>query len=240
MASYRGHLMFSTALGVGYGAAAIWVGGFSWPAALLGAGITSASGLLPDLDSDSGVPVRVLFSLAAVLTPALLFTRILTLGLPLLQTVLLLGGIALVIRYPFAALFKRLTVHRGMFHSIPGMLITGLLVFLGFHHADIGVRLFMAGGTMIGFLSHLVLDELCSVNFEGAKVHLNKAAGSALKFFSSSRSATLTAYGILLGLAFLAWPDLQSVSRQPFMQDGWRVAGARVLEKIGLNRTTAK
>lgn len=238
MASYRGHLMFSTALGAGYGAAAFWLGGLDWIPAVLGAGITSASGLLPDLDSDSGVPVRVLFSLAAVLTPALLLTRIVALNLPLLQTVLSLGSIGLLIRYPFAALFKHLTVHRGMFHSIPGMFITGLLVFLGFHHADIGVRLFMAGGTMIGFLSHLVLDELCSVNFEGAKIHLNKAAGSALKFFSSSRSASLVAYAILAGLAFLAWPDLQSISRQPFMQDGWRVAGTRVLEKMGLNRTT--
>jgi LexA-binding, inner membrane-associated putative hydrolase len=237
MASYRGHLMFSTALGAGYGAAAFWLGDLHWLAALLGAGLTSASGLLPDLDSDSGVPVRVLFGGAAILTPALLLTRILALGLPLLQTVLLLAGIALVIRYPFAALFKRLTVHRGMFHSIPGMFISGLLVFLGLHHSDVGVRFFMAGGTMIGFLSHLVLDELCSVNFEGAKIHLNKAAGSALKLFSSSRSASLVAYGILAGLTFLAWPDLQSIGRQPFMQDGWRVAGGRVLEKMGLGRT---
>lgn len=238
MASYRGHLMFSTALGAGYGAAAFWLGDLHWIPALLGAGITSASGLLPDLDSDSGVPVRVLFGLTAVLTPALLLTRILAIGLPLLQTVLLLAGIALVIRYPSAALFKRLTVHRGMFHSIPGMFIAGLLVFLGCHHGDVGVRLFMAGGTMIGFLSHLVLDELCSVNFEGAKIHLNKAAGSALKLSSSSRGASLVAYGMLAGLAFLAWPDLQSIGRQPFMQDGWRVAGARVLEKMGVNRAT--
>jgi hypothetical protein len=125
-----------------------------------------------------------------------------------------------------------------MFHSIPGMFITGLIVFLGFQHRDVSVRLFLAGATMIGFLSHLVLDELCSVNFEGAKIHLNKAAGSALKLFSSSRGASLVAYAILGGLAFLAWPDLQTIGKQPFMQDGWRVAGARVLEKMGVNRAT--
>jgi hypothetical protein len=96
----------------------------------------------------------------------------------------------------------------------------------------------LAGATMTGFLSHLVLDELCSVNFEGAKIHLNKAAGSALKFFSSSRSASLVAYALLGGLAFLAWPDLQTIGKQPFMQDGWRVAGARVLEKMGVSRAT--
>lgn len=238
MASYRGHLMFSTALGLGYGAAAIWLTDFHWITAALGTAITSVSGLLPDLDSDSGVPVRVLFTVAAVLTPVLLLTRILALAMPLPQTALVLVGIGLVIRYPFAAIFKRLTVHRGMFHSIPGMFITGLIVFLGFQHRDVSVRLFLAGATMIGFLSHLVLDELCSVNFEGAKIHLNKAAGSALKLFSSSRGASLVAYAILGGLAFLAWPDLQTIGKQPFMQDGWRVAGARVLEKMGVNRAT--
>jgi hypothetical protein len=238
MASYRGHLMFSTSLGVAYGAVAVWVGGVHWTTALLGGGLTSVSGLLPDLDSDSGVPVRALFCLAAVLTPALLLTRILALGLPLLQSVLLILGLAFLIRYPCAAIFKHLTVHRGMFHSIPGMLIAGLVVFLAYHHGDVMVRLFLAGGTMIGFLSHLVLDELCSVNLEGAKIRLNKAAGSAVKLFSSSRTASLTAYAILAGLLYVAWPDLRSVGRQPFMQDGWRVAGARVLEKVGLGPAT--
>jgi hypothetical protein len=55
---------------------------------------------------------------------------------------------------------------------------------------------------MLGFLSHLVLDEMYSVDFMGSRLRANKYAGSALKLFSKSWPATLTAY-LLLGL--LAW-----------------------------------
>ncbi len=57
---------------------------------------------------------------------------------------------------------------------------------------------------MLGFLSHLVLDELYSVDFMGLRVRLNKYAGSALKLASRSWPATLTTYVILAGLGFLA------------------------------------
>jgi hypothetical protein len=57
---------------------------------------------------------------------------------------------------------------------------------------------------MIGFLSHLVLDELSSINFMGFTVKLNKYAGSALKLFSPSWAATATTYVVLVALAFVA------------------------------------
>src|SRR5439155_14992956 len=49
MASYRGHLTFSTALGAAYGALACWHFGMDWPTAALGGALTAVSGLLPDL-----------------------------------------------------------------------------------------------------------------------------------------------------------------------------------------------
>jgi hypothetical protein len=60
---------------------------------------------------------------------------------------------------------------------------------------------------MIGFLSHLVLDEIFSVDFMGLKV--KKSAGSAVKLASKSWGATLTCYGILALLAWLVWRDLE-------------------------------
>jgi hypothetical protein len=74
------------------------------------------------------------------------------------------------------------------------------------------VRLFVAGGVMIGFLSHLVLDELYSVDFMGVGIRLNKYAGSALKLASPSRMATLATYVLLAGLAYLAWNNYQSTA----------------------------
>jgi hypothetical protein len=97
-----------------------------------------------------------------------------------------------------------------MFHSIPAMLIAGLIVFLLYQNPDMNLRCYMAGGVMIGFLSHLILDELCSVDFSGIKIRLNKAAGSALKFYSSSWLTTMTAYAVLVGLAYMASNEVQN------------------------------
>ncbi len=54
---------------------------------------------------------------------------------------------------------------------------------------------------MLGFLSHLVLDELCAVDFRGLKVSVNRFAGSALKLASPSWQATGLTYALLLALA---------------------------------------
>jgi hypothetical protein len=206
MASYQGHLMFSSGLGSAYGALATYYLDLDWGPVFLGAGLTTLGGLLPDLDSDSGVPVRELFGLSAVLTPLMLLPY-LPPHLTSEQRLVLLGGLYLLIRYGVSRVFKRLTVHRGMFHSLPALVIAGLIVFLVYPGHGRGVRLFLAVGTMLGFLSHLVLDELCSVDFTGAVVHLNKYAGSALKFVSPSRGATALTYLLLAGMGYLAYLD---------------------------------
>src|SRR5205823_13701277 len=65
MASYVGHLTFSSMLGAAAGGFAAWQLHLDWGPVFLGAGLTTLGGLLPDLDSDSGVPVREVFGLAA-------------------------------------------------------------------------------------------------------------------------------------------------------------------------------
>jgi hypothetical protein len=205
MASYRGHLVVSASLGAAYGGAALFATSFDWGPACLAAGLTTLGGLLPDLDSDSGVPVREMFNLAAAVTPLLLFDRI-HVDSPERKAVLL-GAIYLFIRYILAYIFKHLTVHRGMFHSIPALLISGLTTYLLYHNPDVRLRLYLAGSVMLGFLSHLVLDELYSVDFTGVRPRLNRYAGSALKLASPSWVATLSTYGVLLALGFLALID---------------------------------
>jgi hypothetical protein len=97
------------------------------------------------------------------------------------------------------------------------MLIAGLAVFLMHHDPDKALtpvetkeRLYLASGTMIGFLSHLVLDELFAVNLMGMVPRLNQFAGSALKLWSKSWLASLTTYAILGLLAYMAWVSIGS------------------------------
>jgi hypothetical protein len=213
MASYRGHLMCSSILGAAWGGLAAWQLHLDWGPVFLGAGLTAVAGLLPDLDSDSGVPVRRTFGIIGIVVPLLVLRRLLRQDVPLGETLVIVLLAHLAIRYGLSHLFKRLTVHRGMFHSIPALCIAGLAVFLLDKRSEMPVRLFLAGGVMIGFLSHLVLDEICSVDFQGLKPHLKKSAGSALKLVSKSWGATLTCYAILASLVLLAWRDLGGVEK---------------------------
>lgn len=217
MASYVGHLTFSSMLAAGYGAAGSYCFDLDWGPVFLGAGLTAVGGLLPDLDSASGVPVRELFGLAAVTAPLLLLPRLQQEGLTPEQTLVILAGIYLVVRYGVSSMFKKLTVHRGMFHSIPALLIAGLAVFLLYTNPNMLQRLYLAGGVTLGFLSHLILDELCSVSFSGVTIQLNQFAGSALKLFSKSWPANLATYALLLGMSYLAWLDLGSP-----LPEGWQ------------------
>ena len=204
MAAFKQHLMFSCALGAGY-TVALRYADLEPTHALLAGGLCGVSGMLPDLDSDSGRPVRELFGVAAAFVPFLLLHRLRHMDLTQDQVLVILIGVYLLIRYGLAEFFKRLSVHRGMFHSIPALLISGLCVFLLYDHDDIGVRYYLAAGVMIGFFSHLALDEIYAVDLGGIVPRLNNFAGSALKLFSASWTANVFTYTLLFMLAAAAW-----------------------------------
>ncbi len=205
MAGFRTHITVSTLCGVVYGGAAVNPLGFTPETAFLAAGVTAVGGMLPDLDSDSGVPVRELSSLAAAVVPLLLMPRLMANGLSHEGVLATLAGLYLLIRYGASWVLNKVSVHRGMFHSIPAMLVSGLLVYLEYHSPDQRIRMLLAGGVMLGFLSHLVLDEIYSVDFNGVRLKLKSSAGSALKLVSPSWIGTAVCYGLLGGLGFLAY-----------------------------------
>src|SRR5262249_49096614 len=160
--------------------------------AVLAAGLTTVGGMLPDLDSDSGVPVREMFGLAAAVVPLLLVPRMIHSDMTreAILASLLFGYVF--IKYVVANVFRRLTVHRGMYHSIPAMLISGLVVYLSYRSPERDIRVLLACGVMLGFASHLILDEIYSVDFRGVRIKLKASAGTAFKFVSSSLIATAT------------------------------------------------
>ena len=58
MAGFRMHVGTAATIGVGYGLAAVKPLGFAPDAAILAGGLTAVGGMLPDLDSDTGRPIR--------------------------------------------------------------------------------------------------------------------------------------------------------------------------------------
>ena len=206
MASYREHLTASSVLGIGVGITAASLG-FTPVQAVLAGCLTGIGGILPDLDSESGRPVRELFSLTAALAPSLMMQRLLEWGGNTEGAMLLAIMIYVSIRYGGAWLLGLLAVHRGMFHSIPAMLIAGELAYLGYKSPAVEVKLLMGIGVMLGFFSHLLLDELYAVEWTGVRVRLNQFAGSAVKLVGKSWPANIFTYGLLFTLSFGVWED---------------------------------
>ena len=204
MAGYREHISVSGLLGVCYGTGAIYAFGFTPVQGVLAGCLTWVAGMLPDLDSDSGKPVREMFGLAAAIAPLVLMQYLQKwAGNPeaaLLAAVLVYATI----RYVGALVFGKFSVHRGMFHSIPALLIAAELTFLAYKSDSLGVKLLMAGGVAAGFLSHLVLDEFYSVEWTGIRLRLNKSAGSAVKLLGKNHFANILAYSLLAGLTYLS------------------------------------
>ena len=97
-------------------------------------------------------------------------------------------GVLLVV-YGAVALFKRLTAHRGLFHSLPGVALYGELVFLGLGFVtDLSwsARWIVTSAAWAGGFSHLLLDELTAVDLEGRRLRNRRSLGTALNLWEAS------------------------------------------------------
>jgi hypothetical protein len=202
VAAFRQHVVFSSLLGAGYTGGLVYLG-MEWVHAALAGTLCAVSGMLPDLDSASGRPVRELFGALAVGVPLLFLRRWQQTGISPEATILLAAGVYCLIRFGVAWIFKHFTVHRGMFHSVPAAVIAAEVVYLADSWPQAYGRITLAGGALLGFLSHLVLDEASSVDASGFRLRLNKAAGSAVKLASRSIPATLLTWLVLALLTYL-------------------------------------
>lgn len=196
MAGFKTHITVSTLAGVGYGAAGAYMG-LPWESAVIAGGLCGVGGMLPDIDSDSGVPFREAISFAAAIVPMLMLSRLAEMGLNYEQMVLAMGGSYLFVRFGIARLLSNYTVHRGMFHSIPAALIFAGLAFLCSGSSNLQLRYFKAAGVFLGVMSHLVLDEIYAVEWTGGRWRFKKSFGTALKMWGDSTWANFSTYAKL-------------------------------------------
>ncbi len=118
-----------------------------------------------------------------------------------------------------------------MWHSYPAAAIAGLAAFLICSGDDVGLRMFKAGGVVAGFMSHLVLDEIWSIERGRVGWRLKKSAGTALKFYGKSTWGNISAYGKLAILLFLVFGDDYAMNKaQEFREQ----LHPRVVEKLPL------
>jgi hypothetical protein len=175
---------------------------------MVGAGACSLAGILPDLDSDSGRPVKEIMSFTAAMIPAMMIPRFHQMGFNSEQIVLAVAMVYLAIRFGVGDVFKRYTVHRGMWHSIPAAACVGLIAFLCVSGSELPIRVFKSAAFVLGFLVHLVLDEIWSVEVRRGRMRIKKSFGTALKFFTTKGLwPNLSTYGKLAALVALIIGD---------------------------------
>ena len=86
-----------------------------------------------------------------------------------------------------------------------GSIFTELADSLVCTSGDLKMRYFKAGAITIGFMSHLILDEIWSVDLRHAK--LKSSFGTALKFWAPCWWANGLAYTVMIGTTLLALKD---------------------------------
>ncbi|MEL7049371.1 MAG: metal-dependent hydrolase [Pseudomonadota bacterium] len=159
--------------------------------------------ILPDIDLKESRASRMFFSGIGVFASfCVLFIAAMHYSIAELW-ILWLGSLVLV-RYGLHAIFHRLSVHRGAWHSLLAGVFWAALTAIFFHHVlgkHEGVAWLGGGFMFIGYMTHLVLDEVYSVDFMDRRI--KASFGTALKLFDSrypSQSAVLAVCtaGILL------------------------------------------
>ncbi len=179
---------------------------------MLAAGLCAVSGMLPDLDSDSGVPLRETSMFVAAIVPMLMIDRFRDLGLSHEAMALAAMLVYLAIRFVAVEFFKRYTVHRGMWHSIPAAMSAGLLAYLVMPCPSESIRVYKSMAVVTGFMVHLTMDEIWSIDMRHG-FRLKSSFGTALKFFGNNALANFSAYAKLALLIFLAFSDHGIVDR---------------------------
>ena len=165
-------------------------------------------GLLPDLDSPTSIPIRIVLATLAVVAG---FLVVFTFGTrySLVELVILWLGCFLFIRYGLLDLFDRATVHRGLIHSIPAGIGFGLITIL------VAFQIFTASAThawlcgtfvTLGFIVHLLLDEFYSVDLSGKKL-LKSSFGTAFSLGSLNQPVGTAALYLAVIALFVLCPS---------------------------------
>ena len=228
MADFKTHVSFSSAAGAAYGTG-IWLLGVPGPTSAVAGGICAIAGMFPDIDSKTSRALQETLYLLAGLVCMLVLLRLRNSNLNG-DLILAIGAATFVLtKFVVGRVVANSTVHRGIIHSIPAALIAGELAFLLSTGPD-AFRFLKAAALVIGFLSHLVLDEIYSVDVRG--IRLKKSFGTALKFTCLKKpKKTVFIYLLLFGLGYLIAYEETWSGRFADRTGHLTTEGIRVLEK---------
>ena len=192
--------------------------------AVIAFGLGTLGGLLPDVDSAHSTSIKVGFNvLSLLMTIMLIFVKSSTYSL--IEMTIVASLVFVGIRYAFLEFFRKISKHRGMFHTVPVAVIWGIVVAsMCQWFFDLNSLVSWVYGFMItwGYLVHLILDETYSVDLGNRR--MKKSSGTAFKFgmFKNKNQKIQTALIYLaIPLLLLIAPETDLVQQAIFSEEAW-------------------
>jgi membrane-bound metal-dependent hydrolase YbcI (DUF457 family) len=162
--------------------------------------------VLPDIDLKDSRPSRAMFAgLAVFFSFAVLFS--VENKYSIAEMLVLWLGTLLLVRYGARNIFFHFSYHRGIWHSLLAAAFCGCLtavVYSKLLGRNEGVAWLAAGFMVIGYLTHLTLDEIYSVDVMDTRI--KASFGTALKFIDQKHLGHSSAMAVATVLAYLAAP----------------------------------
>ena len=193
----------------------------------------SLGSVLPDIDLKESRPSRAMFAgLAVFFSFALLFHFAPRLSIA--EMWILWLGTLLFVRYGLHTAFHRLTSHRGIWHSLIAGLAcafaTVIMFYYVFNRPD-GVAWLAGGFLLIGFITHLLLDEIYSVDVLGN--HIKKSFGTALKPVDMRNPAGSVAMAVAAVALLFLTPSITTFYDGITSRPMWTALNQRLLPQHG-------
>lgn len=142
-------------------------------------------GMLPDVDAVNSRPVRLLYSILALLSAMIVVSIFEKYYVQSYQLLLLAVVVYCLTRYLVLASIRKFTVHRGIFHSILALCFFSFAIMcVSYYFLEQNPIYAWLNGVFLGlgFLVHLTLDEIYSVDLANRRI--KKSFGTALKLFN--------------------------------------------------------
>ena len=185
--------------------------------------------VLPDIDLKDSRPSRAMFSgLAVFFAFAVLFT--VAGRYSVVEMLIMWFGTLVFVRYGAKTIFHKFSYHRGVWHSILAAAFSAFVTAAAYKHIlgrHEGVAWLAAAFMFIGFMTHLVLDEIYSVDV--GDVRIKQSFGTAVKLADFKHWGHSVGMAAATVAAFMVTPSTKTFVDGASSQPLWAALHSRLL-----------